>query len=104
MDAIMPMKRIENHIYLIRGQKVLLDAYLAELYQVKTGHLNLAVRRNPDRFPPDFAFQLTLGELASLKFILQSQVGAGDDIYPMRLHRREWACFLAFSGLSVPRK
>jgi hypothetical protein len=49
---------VERRIYLIRGQKVMRDADLAELYQALTKNLNLAVRRNADRFPPDFMFQL----------------------------------------------
>jgi hypothetical protein len=50
---------VMNKIYLIRGQKVMLDRDLAELYQVETRILNQAVRRNIDRFPEDFMFQLT---------------------------------------------
>jgi ORF6N domain-containing protein len=57
---------IERRIYLIRGQKVMLDSDLADLYQVTTGNLNLAVRRNIDRFPEDFMFQLTKEENNSL--------------------------------------
>lgn len=48
-----------NKIHLIRGQKVILDRDLAELYQVKTSVLNQSVRRNIERFPKDFMFQLT---------------------------------------------
>jgi hypothetical protein len=58
-------------IYLIRGEKVLLDADLATLYGVTTGALNRAVKRNRPRFPGDFMFQLTIGEWRSLK----SQIG-----------------------------
>ncbi len=54
-------------IYFIRGQKVMFDFDLAELYGVTTGNLNLAVRRNPDRFPPDFMFQLSAREFGNLK-------------------------------------
>ena len=50
---------IERKIYLIRGQKVMLDSDLAELYQAPTKTLNQAVKRNPDRFPDDFMFRLT---------------------------------------------
>lgn len=57
---------IERRIYLIRGHKVMLDSDLAELYQVTTGNLNLAVRRNIERFPEDFMFQLTKEETTSL--------------------------------------
>jgi hypothetical protein len=50
--------QIERRIYLIRGQKVMLDSDLAELYGVSTSSLNQAVRRNIERFPGDFAFRL----------------------------------------------
>jgi hypothetical protein len=59
---------IERRIYLIRSQKVMLDSDLADLYQVPTKSLNLAVRRNPDRFPADFMFQLTKEEFENLRF------------------------------------
>jgi hypothetical protein len=58
--------RIINKIYLIRGKKVMLDRDLAELYGVETRVLNQAVRRNEKRFPEDFMFQLTVGELKNL--------------------------------------
>jgi hypothetical protein len=58
-----PVELVERRIYLIRGQKVMLDADLAELYQVLTKALNQAVRRNLDRFPEDFMFQLSKEEL-----------------------------------------
>src|SRR5665213_461326 len=53
------VERIEESIYWIRSQKVMLDSDLAQLYGVTTGNLNLAVRRNFNRFPEDFMFQLT---------------------------------------------
>jgi len=58
---------IVNRIYMIRGQKVMLDEDLAELYQVPTGRLNEQVKRNIDRFPADFMFQLTEEEFKNLK-------------------------------------
>jgi hypothetical protein len=58
---------IERRIYVIRGQKVMFDSDLAELYQVTTGNLNLAVRRNAGRFPEDFMFQLTQEEFQNLR-------------------------------------
>jgi hypothetical protein len=54
-----PKKPIESLILTLRGQKVILDADLAELYGVPTKAFNQAVKRNADRFPPDFLFQLT---------------------------------------------
>ena len=56
---LIPLERIQNSIFLIRGEKVLIDSDLAELYGVTTGNLNKAVKRNLERFPPDFVFQLT---------------------------------------------
>jgi hypothetical protein len=58
---------IERMIMTIRGQKVILDADLARLYRVPTKRLNEQVRRNADRFPPDFAFVLTRQEVRNLK-------------------------------------
>ena len=63
-----PVELIERRIYLIGGHKVMLDADLAELYQVETFNLNKAVKRNLDRFPKDFMFQLTAEEAESLRF------------------------------------
>jgi hypothetical protein len=68
MKALIPVELIEKKILLIRGEKVMLDADLAELYQVATFNLNKAVKRNIDRFPQDFMFQLTKQEADSLRF------------------------------------
>ena len=57
--SIIPAETIATKIYLIRGQKVMLDRDLAELYGVATKRLNEQVRRNEKRFPDDFMFQLT---------------------------------------------
>jgi hypothetical protein len=65
--SLVPVDRIEQAILLIRGQKVLLDEDLAELYAVETKRLNEAVRRNIERFPADFMFQLTREEWESLR-------------------------------------
>ena len=59
--------QVERRILLIRGQKVLLDYDLAELYGVETKGLNRAVKRNIDRFPEDFMFQLTAKEWDGLR-------------------------------------
>jgi hypothetical protein len=63
-----PIERIENKILLIRSQKVMIDKDLAELYGVKPFVLNQAVKRNKDRFPEDFMFQLTKEEWRNLIF------------------------------------
>jgi hypothetical protein len=61
------VENIESRIFIIRGQKVMLDADLAELYGVETKRLNEQVRRNIGRFPEDFMFQLTAEEFVNLK-------------------------------------
>ena len=63
----MPNERVEQKIFIIRGQKVMLDRHLAELYGVSTKVLNQAVRRNIARFPEDFMFQLTKLEMENWK-------------------------------------
>jgi len=65
--STLPVERIEKLILFIRGQKVMLDFNLAELYQVETGALNRAFRRNLDRFPSDFVFQLSEDEYQTLR-------------------------------------
>ena len=60
--SLIQPEQIEQVILLVRGQRVMLDRDLAALYGVETKNLNKAVRRNLDRFPPDFMFQLTLDE------------------------------------------
>jgi hypothetical protein len=68
--TFMPQERIEKSILLIRGLKVILDRDLAEMYDVETFNLNKAVKRNIDRFPQDFMFQLTQKEFDILIFQL----------------------------------
>ena len=71
---LISIEKIENSIYFIRGEKVILDRDLAELYQVQTKALNQAVRRNVDRFPPDFMFQLSEEEVIEVN---RSQIVTG---------------------------
>lgn len=66
------MKSIQNRIYEIRGERVMLDRDLAALYETETGALNLAVKRNIQRFPSDFMFQLTKEEYDSLRFQIET--------------------------------
>jgi phage regulator Rha-like protein len=72
--AVIPVERIERAILSIRGEKVMLDSDLAELYGVETKVLNQAVKRNLDRFPADFMFQLTAIEVFNLN---RSQIVTG---------------------------
>lgn len=66
-SSMIPDEIVINKIYLIRGEKVMLDNDLAELYDVETRRLNEQVKRNHERFPSDFMFQLTPKEFNNLK-------------------------------------
>lgn len=68
MNEIIPIDKIESKIFSIRDRKVMFDHDLAELYGVETKLLNRAVKRNIDRFPDDFMFQLTKQEYENLRF------------------------------------
>jgi len=82
MKALIPMEAIEKKILLIRGQKVMLDSDLADLYDVQTKALVQAVKRNIGRFPTDFMFQLTAEEAAILRSqIVTSSSGYGGRRY-----------------------
>jgi len=65
--AVIPVERIETRIFLIRGEKVMLSTHLAELYDVEPRALIQAVKRNTERFPEDFMFQLAADEFTNLK-------------------------------------
>lgn len=69
---VIPIERIEKAIYLIRGERVMLDRDLAALYEVETRALNQAVGRNRDRFPADFMFELTREEILGISQIVTS--------------------------------
>lgn len=72
-DDVIPAERIRQAILLIRGQKVMLDRDLAVLYGVETRALNQAVKRNRERFPDDFMFQLTRDEIMNIsQFVISS--------------------------------
>ena len=66
MTDLIPQEKIENKIFLIRGKRVMLDKDLSELYRVETRALIQAVKRNRDRFPEDFMFQLNKNEFENL--------------------------------------
>ena len=67
MNDLAPNGKIENHILVLRGRRVMLDSDLADIYGVSTGRLNEQVKRNIARFPPDFMFRLSKGESLNLK-------------------------------------
>ena len=81
--SLIPLERIGKCILLIRGQKVMLDSDLAELYGVPTKRLNEQVRRNIARFPEDFLFKLTLREAKNLR----SQFATSSSSYGGRRYR-----------------
>jgi hypothetical protein len=77
ITSVVPIEQVARKIYLIRGLKVMLDSDLADLYRVPTKALNQAIRRNLDRFPADFMFQLTHHELQNWRSqIVTSNPGA----------------------------
>ena len=87
---IIPIERIASCIYLIRGEKVMLDSDLAELYGAETRALVQAVKRNAERFPEDFMFQLVDSEFQNLRSqIVTLKAGRGQhrQYLPLRFHR-----------------
>jgi len=80
-DLVVPVARIQKSIFLIRGQKVLLDMDLAEFYGVETRSLIQALKRNIERFPSDFVFQLDQDEFDSLRSQIVISKGKGGRRY-----------------------
>src|SRR5438093_6786323 len=85
MSATRKIDNVESAIYLIRGQRVMLDSGLAAIYQVTTKRLNQQLKRNRRRFPKDFAFRLTAEEAADLRSQFVTSKGHGGPRY------RPWA-------------
>jgi hypothetical protein len=83
---LVPVEQIDRAIHIIRGQRVMLDSDLARLYRVTTTRLNEQVRRNRERFPSDFAFQLTRQEFTNL----MSQIATSSSGYGGR-RKLPWA-------------
>ena len=79
MKSIIPIEVIERQIFLIRGQRVMIDRDLAILYGAETRVLNQAVRRNISRFPDDFMFSLTREEIMRISQIVISSVHTGNE-------------------------
>ena len=82
MSVLVPRTQIEQTFLVIRGHRVMLDADLAELYGVSAGRLNEAVKRNEDRFPSEFMFQLTKPEFEHLR----SQIARSSSRWGGRRH------------------
>ena len=94
---LMPVEIVERRIYLIRGQRVMLDSDLADLYRVPTKALNQAVRRNNSRFPEEFMFQLTPKEADSLRSqFVTSNEGRGGRRYSPHVFTEHGALSLSF--------
>jgi len=99
--AVVPYEAIERRIFMIRGQKVMLDADLAALYGVTTKRLNEQVKRNQMRFPADFMFALTLQEVAILRSQFATSTWGGARHRPFAF--TEHGAIMAASVLNSPR-
>ncbi len=104
--TLIPVGRIDQLIFLIRGHRVMLDRDLAQLYSVETRVLNQAVRRNIDRFPADFIFELTREEIRNIsQIVISSGLKHAPKMFAVcerNLHRGRSACaYGAHSGASV---
>jgi hypothetical protein len=83
VNAVLLPQELAGRIQVIRGQRVLLDADLAQLYEVETKRFNEQIRRNPARFPPDFMFSLTPQEFAGLRSQIATSNRGGRRYLPM---------------------
>ncbi|MBI2841786.1 MAG: ORF6N domain-containing protein [Armatimonadetes bacterium] len=102
--AIIPVESVTDTILILRGQRVILDSDLARLYGVSTGQFNQAVKRNLDRFPPDFMFQLTEEEHKSLRSqIVTLKAGRGQHRKYLPYAFTEHGAVMAASVLKTQR-
>jgi hypothetical protein len=99
--ALVPVEHITRSILVLRGQKVLLDTELAALYGVTTKRLNQQVRRNRERFPADFLFELTAEEFADLKIHFATSSWGGRRSLPLAF--TEHGAIQAATILNSPR-
>ncbi|MBI5006102.1 MAG: ORF6N domain-containing protein [Nitrosomonadales bacterium] len=99
--SLVTTENIESKILLIRGQKAMLDADLAELYGVETKTLNRAIKRNIERFPTDFMFQLTTDEFTNLKYQFGTSSWGGRRTVPFAF--TEHGAIMAASVLNSQR-
>lgn len=104
MRSALTAKAIERKIYLVRGQKVMLDSDLAGLYGVTTKRLNEQVRRNTSRFPEDFMFQLSADEFETLRSHFATlKHGRGQHRKYLPHAFTEHGALMAASVLNTPR-
>ena len=87
---------INNKIYIIRNQKVMLDFVLAFLYQIETKVLKQAVRRNVERFPDDFMFELTKEEFDNLRSQFVTSSYGGTRYMPFAFQSKALPCYLLY--------
>ena len=83
LQALVAEQKILNRIYVIRDQKIMLDEDLAEMYKVETKQLKRQVKRNIDRFPKDFMFELTKKEFENLRYQIGTSSWGGTRYMPM---------------------
>ena len=103
-SSLLPLETITHHILLLRGQKVLLDTDLATLYDVPTKRFNEQVRRNLERFPADFMFQLTEEEWAALRSQFATlKIGRGQHRKYLPYAFTEHGAIMAATILNSPR-
>ena len=100
--SLIPIETIQNRILSIRGQKVIIDVDLAEIYGVTTKRLNEQVRRNRGRFPEDFMFQLNKEEFKILRSQIATSSGWGGRRYPPNAFT-EHGAVMAASILNSPQ-
>jgi hypothetical protein len=101
--ALVPVEHITQSILIFRGHKVLLDAELAALYGVSTARLNQQVRRNFERFPEDFMFQLSTTEYAALMLQNATSKGGRGGRRKLPLVFSEHGAIMAATVLNSPR-
>jgi hypothetical protein len=101
--SVVPVERIEKTIFLIRGERVIIDADLAALYGVETRRLNEQVARNLERFPGDFMFQLTRQEVSGLMSHFAISNGGRGGRRKLPYAFTEHGAIMAASVLNTPR-
>ncbi|MDY6945725.1 MAG: ORF6N domain-containing protein [Pseudomonadota bacterium] len=102
--ALVPIEKIGSSILLLRGCRVILDRDLAAIYGVKTGRLNEAVKRNVDRFPSDFMFQLTREEAERSRSQIAILIaGRGSNVKHLPYAFTEHGAIQAANVLNSPR-
>ncbi len=101
--ATIPIERVEQAIFVIRGERVIIDSDLAKLYGVTTARLNQQVRRNGERFPADFMFELTKGENESLMLQFATSKGGRGGRRKLPLVFTEHGAIMAANVLNSKR-